>query len=384
MKRPSRRPETDAAYLSAGRRHLARALRRHPEISDPIEALVVDVTTDAGVLTQNTVSLYRQEYAAILTRLCSEGGVPGERRDGCLKDIHAGLARRKGRPAEPRTSSKKRLHIPKSEARSLFRALAERAKGEGFESPVLLLALLIFFAPRIGCRLCEWQQASIDGDDLIIRQAKRSNTRAIFVTRRISLTHLSERQREAVPVLLDLLRRAISKHGSYHRWHRAAAELLARTCENTGIARVSFYAFRHIAIGVWAAAGLAPWQIAALAGHASIRTRRRHYGGGASGWGQDATPIPDAERVEALERRAASRDPSRAESVEAESFVFETPPAFRAAAKPAPSTRVDWSGYAATIRRRGESLLQPPVDTPVDSKSAEDDGPEASSSPFRR
>jgi integrase len=61
--------------------------------------------------------------------------------------------------------------------------------------------------------------------------------------------------------------------------------------------RASFYALRHIAIGVWAAHGLSPWQIAALAGHAATRTRRRHYNGGASGWEQHAVPEPDSERV---------------------------------------------------------------------------------------
>lgn len=365
VKKPSRRPETDAAYLSAGRRHLARALRRHPEIADPIEALLIDVATDPGVLTQNTVSLYRQEYAAILVKLCSEWGYSDERRDGCVGEVHAALAKRRGIPPEPRTSSKKRRHVPKTEARRLFKALADRAKAEGIESAVLVLALLLFFAPRIGCRLCEWQHALIEGNVLVIRQAKRSDTRAIFPTRRVSMVHLSERQREVVPVLLDLLRRAISKHGSYHRWHRAAAELLARMCENTEIARVSFYAFRHIAIGVWAAAGLSPWDIAALAGHASTRTRRRHYGGGASGWEQDATPIPDAERVEALERRAASRDPSGDRTLDAEPFVFEAPPAFRAAATPVLGTPADWRGHAGAIRARGENLMRPSADTPV-------------------
>lgn len=384
MKRPSRRPETDAAYVSAGRRHLARALRRHPEIADPIEALLIDVATDPGVLTQNTVSLYRQEYAAILTVLCSERGISQQRQEKCLGDIHAALARRRGIPPEPRTSSKKRLHIPKSEARRLFKALADRAKAEGVESAVLVLALLLFFAPRIGCRLCEWQHALVEGNDLVIRQAKRSDTRAIFLTRRVSLVHFSERQRDAVPVLLDLLRRAVSKHGSYHRWHRAAAELLARMCESIEIARVSFYAFRHIAIGVWAAAGLSPWQIAALAGHASTRTRRRHYGGGTSGWEQDATPIPDAERVEALELRAASREQAWPQTAGADAFVFDAPPAFRAAATPAPSAKADWRGHAAAVRARGESLMLPSDDTPVDSKQTEDGGPEETSSPFGR
>ncbi|MCO5092745.1 hypothetical protein [Bosea sp. (in: a-proteobacteria)] len=384
MKKLSRRPETDAAYLSAGRRHLARALRRHPEIIDPIEALLIDVATDPGVLTQNTVSLYRQEYAAILAKLCSELRYSDERRDRHVGEVYAALAKRRGIPPEPRTSSKKRIHIPKAEARRLFKALADRAKAEGVESPVLVLALLLFFAPRIGCRLCEWRHALIEGGDLVIRQAKLSDTRAIFPTRRVPLVHLSERQREAVPVLLDLLRRAISKHGSYHRWHRAAAELLARMCENTEIARVSFYAFRHIAIGVWTAAGLSPWQIAALAGHASTRTRRRHYGGGASGWEQDATPIPDAERVEALELRAASREPSGDRTIDPDPFVFEAAPTFRAAATPAPGTPADFRVHAAAIRARGESLMRSSPDTPIDSKQTEHGGPEKTSSPFRR
>ena len=37
--KPSRRPETDAAYLREGRRHLARAQKRHPEVADPIAML---------------------------------------------------------------------------------------------------------------------------------------------------------------------------------------------------------------------------------------------------------------------------------------------------------------------------------------------------------
>lgn len=229
-----------------------------------------------------------------------------------------------------------------------------------------MLALLLFVAPRIRCRLSEWQQARIDGDYLVIRQAKRSNTRAIFVTRRIWLAHLSDRQREAVSVLLDLLPQAIAAYGSYHRWHRASAELLARACESTGFARVAFHAFRHIAIGVWAAAGLAPWQIAAPAGHPSTRTKLRDYGGDASGWEQDTTTLSHAERVGGTETVRCFAGAGAASDVEA--FVFEALRAFQAAPKPAPSTPAGWRDHAAAIRSRAESLMRASGDTSASSK----------------
>ncbi len=386
MRKTSRRPETEAAYLREGERHLARASRRHPEIGDPIDALVIDVTADAAVLTPNSVSLYRQQYAAIVTRLCNEKGLSDTRRREIIEGIWAALAARRGKPPEPRTSSKKRLDIPKAEARLILRLLAKRAKDEGADSEVLVLGLVLFFAPRVGCRLCEWEYTQIEGDDLVVRQAKVSETRAGFPTRRISLTHLSERQREAITVLLDLLPEAIRRYGSFRRWHRAAAELLARSCEKRGLKRISFYAFRHIAIGVWAAAGLSPWQIAALAGHASIRTRRRYYnGGGASGWKQDAVPEPDAERVAALELRAVSAELPRPREARQDEFDFEEPPAFRAAPVRGPSTPADWRAYAETIRVRGESLLKPRGDTSeAPAKVAEGESVAARPSTFRR
>lgn len=381
--KPSRRPETDAAYLREGRRHLARAQKRHPEVADPIDALLIDVETDSGVLTQNSVSVYRQEFAAILTELCIEQGISDERRQRFLDRVNAALKKRKGRPPEPRTSSKRRLDIPKAEARRILRRLARRATAEGVDSPVLVLGLVLYFAPRVGCRLCEWIDASIEGEDLVVRQAKLSERRAGFPTRRVPLTHMSASQREAIPVLLDLLALAVAKAGSYRKWHRAAAELLARSCKKEQVERVSFYAFRHIAIGVWAAAGLSPWQIAALAGHASIRTRQRHYNRGAAGWGWSETPVPDVDRVAALEQRASSHAPQRhADATEGE-FVFETPPEFRAAPTRGPGTGADWRAHADIVRRRGESLLEPDADEP--SKPIEETDPAKMLPPtFRR
>lgn len=111
------------------------------------------------MLVQNSVSVYTQEYGAILTQLCAEQGIPDERCQQIFDTVRAVLKRRKGKPPEPRTSSRKRLDITKPEARKLLRNLADRAKVEGAESPALLLGLVLFFAPRVGCRLCEREHA---------------------------------------------------------------------------------------------------------------------------------------------------------------------------------------------------------------------------------
>lgn len=117
---------------------------------------------------------------------------------------------------------------------------------------------------------------------------------------------------------------------------------------------------RHFA--VFAVAGLFPWQVAALADHASIRARRRYDNRGAIGWEWSETPVPDADRVAALEQRASGHAPQQHADATEEDFVFDMPPEFRAAPTRCPGIGADWRAHADIVRRRGESLLEPDAD----------------------
>src|SRR5690606_24510420 len=61
------------------------------------------------------------------------------------------------------------------------------------------------------------------------------------------------------------------------------AARLARVCKTLGIPRVSFYTLRHVGMAT-AKSWMTPLEVAAAAGHGSVRTAMSHYAKRRSGW----------------------------------------------------------------------------------------------------
>ena len=71
--------------------------------------------------------------------------------------------------------------------------------------------------------------------------------------------------------------------GSWKKLHDRLASRLARICKTLGIPRVSLYTLRHVGMAT-AKTWMAPVEVAAASGHASIRTATSHYAKCRTGW----------------------------------------------------------------------------------------------------
>lgn len=299
---PTRTSTTEAAYLSAGHRHLARALTRHPEITDPLGALIASIERDNAVLKPATTRLYRQELRAVVAELTvgrDEGWADA------LDRIEAALVGRRGTPPEPRTATRKVKDATEAEATIIFRHLARRAQGREDGALVCMLALYVYLVPRTGCRPAEWVGARVEGGRLCIKNAKHTNGRAAYSERSINLEVFKPSVIRAAAAFANVASLSAAQYPSFVHWRKAMAELLARACKQCELRRLSLYSFRHIAIATWVRAGLSPWKVAALAGHGVTGTARRHYARGSKGWVMAEIADADDSRVAALEARAA-------------------------------------------------------------------------------
>ncbi|WP_460451746.1 site-specific integrase [Alsobacter sp. SYSU BS001988] len=337
----------------------------HPDVADPIEALVISVENDKTVLAGATVRRYKAEMLAQLDQLTLEAlgrALATEqhasvrlRRAAAAHRITEALAARRGKP-EPRTSARK-IFATKQQARILFRALAKEAIETG-DLQIVLLGLLLFFVPRVACRPVEWIDAKVEGDSLVVNCAKNTNERAGFPSRSIGLENYSTKIKVAAAVLVKHLPRVLAAWKDYRGWHGAISELLARRCASLNLPRFSLYSFRHIAIGTWIKAGLAPWQIAALAGHASLKTARKHYGTRGA-WDPDeplATPDPD--RAAALRDRALDQRNAVQKAAQEEAWDFDCPRPANAEQSTCPTpNNAAWENYKAALLAKADALV---------------------------
>jgi integrase len=291
-------------YLEEGRRHLRHAQQQYLTIHDPIEALLVAMENDQTILKGSTCRLYKQQHIAIIDEILAGQPDAARRRALSLGRIQVALQRRRGRPPKARTSSLKVTDATKDEAAVLLRYLAKRGRGEANAHLVCMLALYLYFVPRTGCRPIEWSNASVEGTWLVVRNAKNSNGRSGYETRRIGLESFPPKVIEAAAVFARSVPKSISDFKDFAHWRNALAELLARCCNKIKLRRLSLYSFRHVALATWARAGASPWEIAALAGHASPRTARRNYAGARHGWLlPDGLVTADPSRVTALQQK---------------------------------------------------------------------------------
>lgn len=136
-----------------------------------------------------------------------------------------------------------------------------------------------------GLRPCEWSTVRLDGATLTVWTAKTTNGRGNGSRRHLDLSRLDRNAYEAV--------RRMATHGN--QWHEdglfdseqeAHAALLRKVVRRTfgdGGLHVTLYSTRHQALSN-AKAIHSREEVAALAGHGSIRTAARSYGRRRSAW----------------------------------------------------------------------------------------------------
>lgn len=193
-----------------------------------------------------------------------------------------------------RTSSRKRKGIPKRDYDVLVANLANPKQGGDYAKRA---ALWLMAALGTGLRPCEWQHAVLLSDEntLEVANAKATNGRATGVSRKIPVSA------EDLPVIrahLDSIRELLGRGLSFSQIHNRCGEALNRACRalwgRDPSKRYALYSARH-QFAANSKAVAPPEVVAALLGHRSIRTARRHYAPRRSAWmqfRQGSKPVP--------------------------------------------------------------------------------------------
>ncbi|MFL9867602.1 site-specific integrase [Paraburkholderia fungorum] len=182
-----------------------------------------------------------------------------------------------------RTSSRKRKGIPKRDYDVLVANLANPSRDGDYSRRT---ALWLMSAIVTGLRPCEWQHANLSEDQaaLVVRNAKATNGRATGEHRVIPV-HSGD-----LPIVrahLESLRELQARGIQFSAIQKGCSQALRRLCKALwpGDTKRTYalYSARH-QFSANAKAIASPDEVAALLGHRSIRTARRHYAQRRSAW----------------------------------------------------------------------------------------------------
>ena len=283
----------EAYYAKRGRRMLKRARTKFATAHDVLDAFLILCRDPCWQLRSSSTRTYKASIIQVLKEEVENGRLDPQLAAEGIAEIARLLAQRRGRPA-PRTSAKKLIDVREEEIRLVSEHLRLKADKDMLDAT---LRLVIELMCRLGIRPSELARARLVGRTLLVLNAKHSHGRAPGPVRRISLERMPELLLKATDALLFRAKILIAQYGSWERVQKILAERLARTCCRVGVARICLYALRHAAIATWKRAGLQPAEIAALAGHISIKTAWRHYAGANSGWRPSFVCVEPDKRV---------------------------------------------------------------------------------------
>lgn len=280
---PARKAATDLYYEKRGRQLFNRAMRLHPDACDAVDAFIRLCDDPKWVLQSSSTRTYEAGIIKHIELDIAAGRYEPERAIEGIEKITKLLEQRRGKH-EAQTSRKKCMDVTKEEVQLIADYLQKRIAAEKTDIVKRALCLFVQLDPRFGLRSCEWERARIVGRTLVILNAKFSKHRAPGVDRRISLERVPEQIVLGIERLIGMIGTLVEKHGSWEKVHNILAERLARICRRLCLVRISLYSLRHAAIATWKRAKLSRIEIAALAGHISIKTASRHYAPSKHGW----------------------------------------------------------------------------------------------------
>jgi hypothetical protein len=295
---PTQTSETLEAYLAGGYQLLRRALRGAPH-SAAISALSALFGDPRLVLRSSTTRTYACHVRAVLQDLVERGELSKDQVERGLPHIEGLLKARRGRRAKA-TSAKKLKVGDMHEYITILKDFTNRKQNAGkFDTCDHTLFRLLALSPHFGLRPSEWLNVWIEDGKVIAKNAKATNGRAGGDKRTFQVDKMPPLTLRLVSELVISLRALFLENGE--NWRRTLgllAERLARVCARLKLRRWSLYTFRHIAIASWKQAEFTLEQIAAMAGHGSLKTARKHYAGSRSGWGPKYSLVqPSSDRL---------------------------------------------------------------------------------------
>jgi hypothetical protein len=271
----------------------------------PIDDLPGAVTWFAGQHERWVKSTIRQYRAALFQAIeDAESDLPA----AAAKELSAilDLGPRPRQSGPRKTSARKRKSVPKSEISRLWGHLMNR----GHHPDDRLAARLLKHNVRLFLRPGEWRTAIIQGNILIVRNAKATNGRGLGSHRRLDLKDYGPHGMNDLSKLLEILQKRAQTAESFLRLWGKLASRIARACKEIGIRRVAPYTTRHIGMAN-AKSWMSPEEVAATAGHKTTATATAHYAKRRTGWRSKPTGVvrPMAEDVaKVIRSRKVSRE----------------------------------------------------------------------------
>lgn len=174
------------------------------------------------------------------------------------------------------TSAQKAKALPTSDIKQILDFL-EKSPGQS----KILLGLWLLAGRIVGLRPSEWEYAILDGEKLIVRNAKTTNGRSHGPSRTFLLYDLPEEQKEVVALFVQELQKKLSETRSMKKVYETAKRRLHRVCRQIWPGRKKYptlYSGRHQFSADLKRSGVPEAEIAALFGHATVRTAKMHYG----------------------------------------------------------------------------------------------------------
>lgn len=322
-------PEFSLTSLAQGVAFVRSAERCFPSVGRA-EALCAHAEARTGALKGASVRNYKHRYRAALEWIAAEDGLSRSEREAFEHRIDVALEQLRGKPEQPRTASKKVKDAKAWMVKAVFGHL-QLAAVKYRRMGLAATALYCLVKPRLGTRPVELHTATIEGEVLVIRNAKTAGESY----RRLDLSEWNPSHRMALAVLIELARAEIESDG-YDAWLSRLAENLARACEAASrdgehIPRLAPSSFRHTAISTWHAAGFTVDEIAEMAGHVLTLSASRHYIHKSAAW---------ATRREEMVRPVAVVEPAMAdEPLLLDDFPVPAPKAENA------KEPIDWRGH---------------------------------------
>ena len=266
----TRTKETEAEYA---RRFLTlQQAARHDGYGTGIAQVIAWFCMKHLCWAENTVRQYR---AAI--RYWVERDMPdGRDRDVLIRRLKEGPLPKNGGPKQ--TSARKRKSLKRDE----FLVLMRHLEGSAHADDRLIRGLLAY-GVALFLRPVEYLGAYVVGNMLFVPNAKATNGRANGKERERLLDNMTPKAKASLVKFLRHFGVSAAAAESWKKFHNRLSSRLARICAALGIRRVSFYTLRHVGMAT-AKTWMTVQEVAAAAGHASIRTATSHYAKRRSGW----------------------------------------------------------------------------------------------------
>jgi integrase len=187
----------------------------------------------------------------------------------------------------PRTSARKRKHIPQGDFKKLINFLRSRSKSKlgSFVADWLEAGLLT------GLRPCEWAKARVGEGKLFVVSAKYAPWRSHKRHRIIDIAQFDSEQ-VAIVTRMAMEGEAMQEYHTYALMQRRAAATLRTACLSlwpSGSRLYCLSGMRHQCTS-HCKASMTPSEVAALLGHSSSRTATRNYGRRTGAWPLDVRP----------------------------------------------------------------------------------------------